>query len=587
MVWDESKLEYTKQKSYSMDLHDIDDDDIQRGDDVIFVKEVTSQPEHVFSTNSHAAGLNDQLLADKMSENNLDYQERLWRIANTIIPMSKDTPIGDGRLVESSASFIQQSTKIKNAKQNNDKISNEIKLNSKLNIDTYKKVPQEQDLIRVSSTDSSDSDDDVEVVPLQSSTSSIRKDLIRNITELSRNELISKNLARIDDAPWISDITSKVNTHEIEAGSSSSKAFDEWLVKKDGIYFGTLLKTPEKLNEKSQNEESDIAGAGLSILEFKNKSGFLKLHENNYAPQESEIVSGVKTAQNDSELNTTRDFLARLEAEYFSTPTKIKENLIIPHHKDNAKDDIRSYLPAASRNWLLELDAKYKTTAQKPNLNNTKQEVASVSKVYSEDQSPKQGSTDWLAELKSRLNAEQNNKQNAQNDASRKSVIVKNLNINQNKSSHTPDTTIERLSKSDSKPKTEQPVIIETLNNSDKGGNRLSKVNSEQNGARSFKFNTSEDLMLKLGSLYKKCQQEIQEKRRKSLLYSDEIKQLHQSNDLNKSETESDVEMQSNIDLPALTPEQEKLVDSAFELEPETEMLIEKFNMRIHRLVKK
>ncbi|KAJ8729116.1 hypothetical protein PYW08_000697 [Mythimna loreyi] len=637
-----SKLENKRKDSsiLQVNLDEDDSDGNQQDDDVVFVEEgttpTTSPP---LTEDNHGEALNDKILSGILKalkpEENIDYQELLQLIASSKKETAKRKPISDGKSRDATSSGSPQKIQVLNKK----------KLNSETNAGS-KKVPKVYDPVRVPSSDSSDSD--VEVVPPESPSKSIKKDLERK----SRNWLLEldskynnerKTQEKISDPRRVSDITSRVNSdqniarssrtdktntpktqekndsprtvnftlkrnsEQTETRSSSPETIDEWLAKLDAKYF-SKPKPTEKSNDArpnaAQSSKPDQSEDWLSKLESKYKSDQLK--------SQTKLRDGAAESESkgNTEHDATKKWLARLEAEYFLSPPKTENNVanstrhdssVIPKVNDKQNDVLskhrlesrydkdlpksqdkidgapttniakenskanaaRSYLPADAQNWLSELDAKYKTDSM-----NQKEEEPRSAKPANID--------DWLADLKSRCKVPLV-KQPEPSSTSRKSETEPKVNSEKSDArSHVLDTAKQRLLKLDTKHKTEQPKNQIILDDTKHVVKNLPNENSEQSEVRSFRFNTSEDLMMKLGALYDTYQQESNKKSKST----NEPKLKHR-----KSKGNSDMEMQCNTDfeLPALTPEQEELVRRGLQPQPEDEMLIEKFNMRIHR----
>lgn len=632
---------------------DSDEDD---NDEVVFVKEVatprTKPLKNSQSRNSHASDVKDKFLTSLSeaikSHDLLEYRELLQRIENTI--MSKEKPFVDTNRAEDVASFrTPQKTQ--------------------LNIhddDRHQNTPQEHETIKVSLTDTSDSDDDVEILPAAPTSTSPIKTNAKKFEELSKKWLleldtvynnnhrknqdnktnsehntacshgrdetdgsndvlvtlaptykirelhnkpkIQKTQEKHNDSRRASDSTPYGNSEKNEAGSSKRETVGDWLAKINEKYFPKTRKTPDQLdmhhesnilpNLSEQNEthshKPEDARDRLLKQEFKNKKDLLKSYEKPDAPlestkewlkgleakyfptqdnlsnvcRESDIVSkvnGEENAVSSINHNTSGEPL-RKGSEYGTVllETQEKRDRESDMSKANSeKSEARSYLPAASRDWLAQLEAQYETPSQnsQASLSIARQKLNKILKENGERteiRSVQLDSTDdWIDELRARYNKVQRNRREELNDARQKLN-----NENKHTTSHNLDSTEERPSLT-SKHKTEQKNTQENSKNTYPEVNNLTKLDSEQNKA--LKFNTSEELMSKLGSLFNKYHQET-------------------DNISNKSIEEIDVESQSN-DLPVLTPEQEEMVDEAFEPEPEAELLVERFNMRIHRLV--
>lgn len=633
-VWSKSRK---KPSIVDIDLDDDSDDD-QEDNVVGFVKKVISQP-HRHAESNHAGALNVEVLPKTFEELKpdikLDYQNQRWGIAETEIekPMSKRKPDGDDKLADATWPQKMQVNKL-----------NEIKLYSKLNADRQQNAPKGDKPARVCSSDSSNSD--VEEVPLVfSAMSSIKKDLdsqnnkvqktVDMINDARRVSVITskvnsvQNVARspraenmestgillpklgskcninqaetpkkketLIDSQRTSDFTPKVNGERNEARSSSPDTIDEWLAQLDAKYFSTpkLLEKLHDLHHVAQSSKPHITEGWLSKYKTDQLKSQEKLRE---TVQEPQIVSKVDTG-----LDTTREWLPSLEAEYLASPQKTQGNLsnarhisnIIPKVNDERKyvftvesknekvvpktqdqldgvlqesaipknnsetDKARSYLPTDARDWLSKLDAEYKTASKKQeDLNNALMNASKVNDKPNEHGSTKPNSVDHLpGEMQSGYNAEQlHMRQQESNTNQESNTLSKDSREKGEARSHILETAAPRLSKLDSK--TEQPT--QEVNN-------LSNANNGQNETRSFKFNTPDDLMMKLGFRFGCNRQEGQ--------VNNSSEQKHEDR---KSEDK-------DVKLPALTTEQKNMVESGLKPEPEYELLVKKFNMRIHR----
>lgn len=148
------------------------------------------------------------------------------------------------------------------------------------------------------------------------------------------------------------------------------------------------------------------------------------------------------------------------------------------------------------------------------------------------------------------------------------------------------------------------PITVASINSSD---SELEIVPSESSTTSSAKIDpintlkdsyrdkdvTSTDWLAKIDSKYKKKKQANQEKLKDARRESDIISKVNYEQKLahleHKLKHELSIpeslieEAQPTVELPALTPEQEKLVNRALGPGPPGQMLVEKFNLRIHR----
>ncbi|KAJ2953957.1 hypothetical protein O0L34_g1594 [Tuta absoluta] len=148
------------------------------------------------------------------------------------------------------------------------------------------------------------------------------------------------------------------------------------------------------------------------------------------------------------------------------------------------------------------------------------------------------------------------------------------------------------------------PITVASINSSD---SEVEVVPSESSHSSSVKIDpintlkdslkdkpvTSNDWLQKLDSKYRKKRYETQEKvkdvRRESDIiskvnYEQKLKHLEHKLKYELSIPESLIEEpQPTVELPKLTPEQEKLVSRAIGPGPANQLLVEKFNLRIHR----
>ncbi|XP_052758619.1 sentrin-specific protease 1-like isoform X2 [Galleria mellonella] len=147
------------------------------------------------------------------------------------------------------------------------------------------------------------------------------------------------------------------------------------------------------------------------------------------------------------------------------------------------------------------------------------------------------------------------------------------------------------------------PITVASINSSDSeveivpsesstSSLRIDPINSLR---ESFKDRAviSSDWLSKLDSKYKKKKQQTQEKLIDARRESDIIAKVNNEQKIahleNKLKYELSIpeslfeEPQPTVELPALTPEQEKLVNRALGPGPPGQVLVEKFNLRIHR----
>ncbi|XP_072937238.1 uncharacterized protein [Epargyreus clarus] len=148
------------------------------------------------------------------------------------------------------------------------------------------------------------------------------------------------------------------------------------------------------------------------------------------------------------------------------------------------------------------------------------------------------------------------------------------------------------------------PITVASINSSD---SEVEIVPSEASTSSSVKINpintlrdsfkdrtvTSNDWVAKLNSKYKKRNQDSKEKLKDAVRESEIIsKVIHKQNVAlleHKLKYELSIpeslieEVPPTVELPKLTPEQEQLVDRALGPGPPSQLLVEKFNLRIHR----
>ncbi|XP_011553362.3 sentrin-specific protease 1 [Plutella xylostella] len=148
------------------------------------------------------------------------------------------------------------------------------------------------------------------------------------------------------------------------------------------------------------------------------------------------------------------------------------------------------------------------------------------------------------------------------------------------------------------------PVTVASINSSDSevevvpsesstsSSIRIDPVNSLRDSYKD-KAITSEDWLAKLESKYKKKRQDTQEKLKDARRDNDIISKVNYEQKLAHLEYKLKYELsipeslieeaQPAVELPELTPEQEKLVNRALGPGPPGQLLVEKFNLRIHR----
>ncbi|CAH1644636.1 unnamed protein product [Spodoptera littoralis] len=148
------------------------------------------------------------------------------------------------------------------------------------------------------------------------------------------------------------------------------------------------------------------------------------------------------------------------------------------------------------------------------------------------------------------------------------------------------------------------PITVASINSSDSevevvpsessttSSQRIDPINTLKDSYRD-KAITGGDWLLKLESKYKKKKQETQAKLKDATRESDIISKVNSEQSIAHLEHKLKYELsipeslfeepQPTVELPALTPEQEKLVNRALGPGPPGQMLVEKFNLRIHR----
>jgi hypothetical protein len=150
------------------------------------------------------------------------------------------------------------------------------------------------------------------------------------------------------------------------------------------------------------------------------------------------------------------------------------------------------------------------------------------------------------------------------------------------------------------------PITVASINSSD---SEVEIVPSESSTTSSLKIEpintlresfkdkavTAGDWLAKLDTKYKKKRQDTQEKLRDARRESDIISKVNSDQKIAHLEHKLKYELsipeslfeepQPTVELPTLTPEQEKLVNRALGPGPPGQLLVEKFNLRIHRLV--
>lgn len=147
------------------------------------------------------------------------------------------------------------------------------------------------------------------------------------------------------------------------------------------------------------------------------------------------------------------------------------------------------------------------------------------------------------------------------------------------------------------------PITVASINSSDSeveivpsesstSSVRIDPVNSLKDSFKD-KAVTSDNWLSKLDSKYKKKKKETQEKLLEARRESDIISKVNYEQKLAHLEHKLKYELsipeslieepQPTVELPKLTPEQEKLVTRAVGPGPPNQLLVEKFNLRIHR----
>lgn len=148
------------------------------------------------------------------------------------------------------------------------------------------------------------------------------------------------------------------------------------------------------------------------------------------------------------------------------------------------------------------------------------------------------------------------------------------------------------------------PITVASINSSD---SEVEVIPSDASTSSSVKIGpintlsdslkdraiTSKDWLSKLDSKYKKKRQESEEKLKDARRESDIISKVNYEQKLahleHKLKYELSIpeslieEVPPTVELPPLTPEQEKLVKRALGPGPPNQLLVEKFNLRIHR----
>lgn len=162
------------------------------------------------------------------------------------------------------------------------------------------------------------------------------------------------------------------------------------------------------------------------------------------------------------------------------------------------------------------------------------------------------------------------------------------------------------LAERESDTKEYDPITVASINSSDSevevvpsessttSSQKVDPVNSLKD---SFRANTitSGDWLIKLDAKYKKKLKETQEKLKDARRESDIISKVNSEQKMAHLEHKLKYELsipesiyeepQPTVELPALTPEQEKLVNRALGPGPPGQLLVEKFNLRIHRYI--
>ncbi|KAJ8729114.1 hypothetical protein PYW08_000695 [Mythimna loreyi] len=160
------------------------------------------------------------------------------------------------------------------------------------------------------------------------------------------------------------------------------------------------------------------------------------------------------------------------------------------------------------------------------------------------------------------------------------------------------------LANRESDAKEYDPITVASINSSDSevevvpsessttSSQKIDPINTLKDSYRGRNI-TSEDWLPKLNAKYKKKLKETQEKLKDARRESDIISKVNHEQKLAHLEHKLKYELsipesiyeepQPTVELPALTPEQEKLVNRALGPGPPGQMLVEKFNLRIHR----
>ncbi|XP_075992788.1 uncharacterized protein LOC142987718 isoform X2 [Anticarsia gemmatalis] len=147
------------------------------------------------------------------------------------------------------------------------------------------------------------------------------------------------------------------------------------------------------------------------------------------------------------------------------------------------------------------------------------------------------------------------------------------------------------------------PITVASINSSDSevevipsesssSSVKIDRVNSLRDSYKDRPV-TLPDWLLNLDSKYKKKRQETQEKLKDARRESDIISKVNSEQKIAHLEHKLKYELsipesiyeepQPTVELPPLTPEQEKLVNRALGPGPPGQLLVEKFNLRIHR----
>lgn len=149
------------------------------------------------------------------------------------------------------------------------------------------------------------------------------------------------------------------------------------------------------------------------------------------------------------------------------------------------------------------------------------------------------------------------------------------------------------------------PITVASINSSDSeveivpsesstSSVRIDPINSLKESYKGRGI-TSSDWLFKLDTKYRKKKLETQEKLKDARRESDIISKVNSEQKLAQLEHKLKYELsipesiyeepQPTVELPPLTPEQEKLVSRALGPGPPGQLLVEKFNLRIHRYV--